>query len=115
MRAKFIVEAANHPTDPEADEVMFLINVGFMRMLKFVTVMISLLQILSKKGVIILPDIYANAGGVTVSYFEWVQVTSRLNIKTFALNIRLNSIFVRSHVGWRWERNIPYKGVETSP
>lgn len=33
------------------------------------------MQILSKKGVIILPDIYANAGGVTVSYFEWVQVT----------------------------------------
>ena len=35
---------------------------------------IRLLQILSKKGVIILPDIYANSGGVTVSYFEWVQV-----------------------------------------
>lgn len=31
-------------------------------------------QILSKKGVVILPDIYANSGGVTVSYFEWVQV-----------------------------------------
>lgn len=34
----------------------------------------SLSQILSKKGVVILPDIYANSGGVTVSYFEWVQV-----------------------------------------
>lgn len=39
---------------------------------------IMLLQILCKKGVIILPDIYANAGGVTVSYFEWVQVTKQI-------------------------------------
>lgn len=37
------------------------------------------LQILKKKGVVILPDIYANSGGVTVSYFEWVQVTNYLS------------------------------------
>ncbi|KAL5724058.1 glutamate dehydrogenase [NAD(P)(+)] [Ranunculus cassubicifolius] len=49
VKAKYVIEAANHPTDPDADEI------------------------LSKKGVTILPDIYANAGGVTVSYFEWVQ------------------------------------------
>lgn len=35
----------------------------------------TVFQILSKKGVVILPDIYANSGGVTVSYFEWVQVS----------------------------------------
>jgi glutamate dehydrogenase (NAD(P)+) len=49
VRARFVLEAANNPTDPEADEI------------------------LRQKGVVVLPDIYANAGGVTVSYFEWVQ------------------------------------------
>ena len=49
LRARIVVEGANGPTTPEAD------------------------QILSKRGVLVVPDILANAGGVVVSYFEWVQ------------------------------------------
>ncbi len=54
VRAGVILEGANHPVDPDADAIF------------------------AKKGVTVLPDIYANAGGVTVSYFEWVQ-----NIQAF--------------------------------
>jgi len=49
IHAPLIIEAANAPIDPEADEI------------------------LNRRGMTILPDILANAGGVTVSYFEWVQ------------------------------------------
>jgi glutamate dehydrogenase (NAD(P)+) len=49
VKAKIIVEGANGPTTPEADEI------------------------LAKAGGVVVPDILANAGGVTVSYFEWVQ------------------------------------------
>jgi len=49
VRAKYIIEAANSPTTPEADELF------------------------QQKGIVVVPDILANAGGVTVSYFEWVQ------------------------------------------
>lgn len=79
MKAKFIIEAANHPTDPEADEVIrqihfYKLKLDTGRWTRILRYTIPLLQILSNKGVVILPDIYANAGGVTVSYFEWVQV-----------------------------------------
>ena len=49
IKAKAVVEGANGPTTPEADEILF------------------------KKGILVVPDILANAGGVVVSYFEWVQ------------------------------------------
>ena len=49
VRAKLVVEAANAPVSPEADEI------------------------LQERGIVVLPDIVANGGGVVVSYFEWVQ------------------------------------------
>jgi glutamate dehydrogenase (NAD(P)+) len=54
VRAQIILEGANHPVDPDADAIF------------------------AKKNITVIPDIYANAGGVTVSYFEWVQ-----NIQVF--------------------------------
>jgi len=62
-------------------------------------VIIFIFQILSKKGVTILPDIYANAGGVTVSYFEWVQVnrTNKNNSNPIWFNIEYIS---KSHFGY---------------
>lgn len=72
IKAKIIVEAANGPTTVEADEI------------------------LSKKGILIVPDILANAGGVVVSYFEWVQNIQSLSWSENEVNEKLKGIMDKS-------------------
>ncbi|MCL2343673.1 MAG: Glu/Leu/Phe/Val dehydrogenase [Firmicutes bacterium] len=72
VKAKLIVEGANGPTTVEAD------------------------AILEKNGVIVVPDILANAGGVVVSYFEWVQNEQHLYWDLAEVRERLTKIMLRS-------------------
>jgi glutamate dehydrogenase (NAD(P)+) len=68
VRAKIVVEGANGPTTPEADDI------------------------LAEHGVYVVPDVLANAGGVTVSYFEWVQDFSSFFWSEDEINQRLERI-----------------------
>ena len=72
VKAKIIVEGANGPVTPAADEI------------------------LEDKGVLVLPDILANAGGVVVSYFEWVQGLQEYFWKEAEVNAKLNDIVTRA-------------------
>jgi glutamate dehydrogenase (NAD(P)+) len=75
IKAKLIVEAANGPTTVEADEI------------------------LNKKGIPVVPDILANAGGVVVSYFEWVQNIQSLYWSLDEANDKLKTIMDKAFEG----------------
>jgi len=72
VQARFIIEGANGPTTSEAD------------------------AILEKKGTIVVPDILANAGGVVVSYFEWIQNLQRFRWDAGEVNQKLESVMKRA-------------------
>ncbi len=72
LRARIVVEGANGPTTPEADDI------------------------LHRRGVLVVPDIVANAGGVIVSYFEWVQDLQSFFWDEEEIRQRLERMLVRS-------------------
>ena len=73
VRARIVLEGANGPVDPEADEL------------------------LERRGVLVVPDILANAGGVTVSYFEWVQNLQHLSWEEERVNVELEKIMKEAY------------------
>ncbi len=72
IKAKVIAEGANGPTTPEADDILY------------------------DKGVLVVPDVLANAGGVTVSYFEWVQGLQYFFWREPEVNVQLREVMARS-------------------
>jgi len=73
IRGRYVIEGANHPVDPDADEIF------------------------QRNGVTVLPDIYANAGGVTVSYMEWVQNIQQYRWEEQRVNDELLTIMRRAY------------------
>jgi len=88
IKASIVCEGANGPVTPEAD------------------------VILDDRGVLVLPDVLANAGGVVVSYFEWVQGLQEYFWKESEVNAKLNDIITRAFAEtWRAheERSLPMR------
>jgi glutamate dehydrogenase (NAD(P)+) len=88
VKASIVCEGANGPVTPEAD------------------------QILEDRDILVLPDVLANAGGVVVSYFEWVQGLQEYFWKEAEVNAKLNDIVTRAFAEtWRWhdDRSLPLR------
>ena len=73
IKAHTIIELANGPTTPEADEILY------------------------KNDVTVIPDVLANAGGVTVSYFEWLQNIQNTSWSESETNRKLAEIMIESY------------------
>jgi glutamate dehydrogenase (NAD(P)+) len=92
VKASVIVEAANGPTTPEADEIF------------------------EERGLLVVPDILANAGGVTVSYFEWVQDLQAYYWTEDEVNDRLRQIMEKSYadvLALSEEQKVPMRTAAT--